>query len=91
MFESKLNFVDLAGSERVCKTKTEGAHLIEAKFINKSLSILEQVILSLGDKNKDHTPYRRSKLTTILKDTLGGNCNTALIANIWGIYSISKF
>jgi kinesin family protein 6/9 len=52
--------------------------------INKSLSFLEQVIIALSDKKRDHVPYRQSKLTTVLRDALGGNCNTLLIANIWG-------
>jgi kinesin family protein 6/9 len=45
---------------------------------------LEQVIIALSDKKRDHVPYRQSKLTTVLRDALGGNCNTLLIANIWG-------
>ncbi|KAG2446184.1 hypothetical protein HXX76_000777 [Chlamydomonas incerta] len=80
---SKLALVDLAGSERVSKTKSEGLVLREAGHINKSLSILEQVILGLGDKNRDHVPFRSSKLTHVLKNSLGGNCRTVLVANVW--------
>eukprot|EP00798_Chlamydomonas_sp_ICE-L_P031791 gene31791-6988_t len=81
---SKINLVDLAGSERVSKTKSEGQVLKEAGHINKSLSILEQVILAASEKNRDHVPFRSSKLTHVLKDSLGGNCKTILMANIWG-------
>jgi len=81
---SKLNLVDLAGSERLSKTETTGASLREAMYINKSLTFLEQVILALSDKKREHIPYRQSRMTHVLKDALGGNCNTLMIANIWG-------
>ncbi|KAK9816474.1 hypothetical protein WJX72_000729 [[Myrmecia] bisecta] len=81
---AKLNLVDLAGSERVSKTKSEGQVLKEATQINKSLSFLEQVIVALSEKKRDHIPYRSSKLTHVLKDSLGGNCKTLMIACIWG-------
>ncbi|XP_068438196.1 kinesin-like protein KIF9 isoform X2 [Clinocottus analis] len=81
---SKLNLVDLAGSERVGKTGSEGQMLKEAMYINKSLSFLEQAILALADRRRDHVPFRQSKLTHALKDSLGGNCNTVLVANIYG-------
>ncbi|KAI9203521.1 P-loop containing nucleoside triphosphate hydrolase protein [Polychytrium aggregatum] len=81
---SKLNLVDLAGSERLSKTQTSGVSLKEAMHINKSLTFLEQVIIALADKKRDHVPYRQSKLTNVLRDALGGNCNTLMIANIWG-------
>eukprot|EP00873_Tetraselmis_striata_P024623 jgi/Tetstr1/444887/TSEL_032725.t1 len=81
---SKLHLVDLAGSERVLKTGSTGKVLKEATHINKSLTFLEQVIVALSEKNRDHVPYRSSKLTHVLKDSLGGNCKTLLIANIWG-------
>mmetsp|Transcript_59381 Transcript_59381/g.170627 ORF Transcript_59381/g.170627 Transcript_59381/m.170627 type:complete len:736 (+) Transcript_59381:84-2291(+) len=80
---SKMNLVDLAGSERVKKTGTDGMTLKEASYINKSLSFLEQVVVALGDRNRDHVPYRQSKLTHMLKDSLGGNCKTTMLANIW--------
>ncbi|KNE60061.1 hypothetical protein AMAG_05493 [Allomyces macrogynus ATCC 38327] len=81
---SKLNLVDLAGSERLAKTASSGKTLKEAMFINKSLTFLEQVIIALADKKRDHVPYRQSRLTNVLRDSLGGNCNTLMIANIWG-------
>lgn len=80
---SKLHLVDLAGSERVKKTGTDGVMLREATYINKSLTFLEQVVVALGSKHRDHVPYRQSKLTHMLKDSLGGNCKTAMVANIW--------
>lgn len=82
---SKLNFVDLAGSERVKKTGSTGLALKEATYINKSLTFLEQVVVALTDKTrrKDYIPYRQSKLTHILKDSIGGNCKTVMIATIW--------
>ena len=58
--------------------------ITEAMYINKSLSFLEQVVLALADKHRDHVPFRQSKLTHYLQDSVGGNCNTVLIANIWG-------
>ncbi|XP_070784645.1 kinesin-like protein KIF9 [Enoplosus armatus] len=81
---SKLNLVDLAGSERLGKTGSEGQMLKEAMYINKSMSFLEQAILALADRRRDHVPFRQSKLTHALKDSLGGNCNTVLVANIYG-------
>merc|ERR1719482_1223229 len=80
---SKLHLIDLAGSERVKKTGSEGVMLKEATYINKSLTFLEQVVWALGDKHRDHVPYRQSKLTHLLKDSLGGNCKTSMIANVW--------
>lgn len=81
---SKVNFVDLAGSERLSKTKSEGKTKDEAMYINKSLSFLEQVVIALASKNRDHVPFRQSKLTHYLKDSIGGSCNTLLVANMWG-------
>lgn len=75
--------VDLAGSERTKKTGSSGITLKEATFINKSLSFLEQVVISLCDNKRDHIPYRQSKMTNLLRDSLGGNCKTLMIANIW--------
>ncbi|KAJ3132541.1 Kinesin-like protein kif9 [Physocladia obscura] len=85
VISSKLNLVDLAGSERISKTHTQGLSMKEAMYINKSLTFLEQVIIALSDKRRDHIPYRQSKLTNVLRDSLGGNCNTLMIANIWGV------
>ncbi|KAI9349548.1 P-loop containing nucleoside triphosphate hydrolase protein [Obelidium mucronatum] len=84
VISSKLNLVDLAGSERISKTHTQGLSLKEAMYINKSLTFLEQVIIALSDRKRDHIPYRQSKLTNVLRDSLGGSCNTLMIANIWG-------
>mmetsp|Transcript_35249 Transcript_35249/g.99762 ORF Transcript_35249/g.99762 Transcript_35249/m.99762 type:complete len:825 (-) Transcript_35249:144-2618(-) len=84
---AKLNLVDLAGSERANKTGVSGAAAREALYINKSLTFLEQVIVALAKRNVGHVPYRSSKLTHFLKDSLGGNCKTLLIANIWSSYS----
>ncbi|CAL1534907.1 unnamed protein product [Lymnaea stagnalis] len=80
---SKVNFVDLAGSERLSKSKSEGKTKEEALYINKSLSFLEQVVIALASRNRDHVPFRQSKLTHYLKDSIGGNCNTLLVANMW--------
>lgn len=76
--KSKLVLCDLAGSERTGKTGANGLVLTEAKNINKSLLTLGLVIKSLADKSS-HTPYRDSKLTYILKDSLGGNSLTSLL------------
>ncbi|KRX05245.1 P-loop containing nucleoside triphosphate hydrolase [Pseudocohnilembus persalinus] len=82
---SKLHFVDLAGSERQKQTQAEGSRLKEAANINKSLTVLGIVINTLvensGGKSR-HVPYRDSKLTFILKDSLGGNSRTFMIAAI---------
>ncbi|CAJ1073379.1 kinesin-like protein KIF15-B [Xyrichtys novacula] len=82
---SQLNLVDLAGSERQKDTHTEGSRLKEASSINRSLMCLGQVIMALVDvsngKNR-HICYRDSKLTFLLKDSLGGNAKTCIIANV---------
>jgi kinesin family member 5 len=75
----KLYLVDLAGSEKVGKTGASGKRLEEAKNINKSLTALGQVINSLTDGKSTHVPYRDSKLTRVLQDSLGGNSQTSLI------------
>uniref|UniRef100_A0A6A7FZT0 Kinesin-like protein n=4 Tax=Hirondellea gigas TaxID=1518452 RepID=A0A6A7FZT0_9CRUS len=74
----KLYLVDLAGSEKVSKTGAEGTVLDEAKNINKSLSALGNVIAALAD-SKGHVPYRDSKLTRILQESLGGNARTTIV------------
>jgi len=79
---SKINLVDLAGSERTKKTKSAGQTLVEANYINKSLFFLEQMVVALSEKQRDHVPYRHSKLTYLLKDSIGGNSKTIMIANI---------
>ena len=82
MVFSKLHLVDLAGSERTKKTGTHGGQLKEARHINKSLSYLEQVVLALCDRKRDHIPYRQAMLTNYLRDSLGGNCKTVMLANV---------
>jgi len=79
---SKLHLVDLAGSERVAKSKVGGQLLTEAKYINLSLHFLEQVIVALSEKKRQHIPYRNSMMTSVLRDSLGGNCMTTMIATI---------
>ena len=79
--------IDLAGSERAANTHNKGLRLIEGANINKSLLALGNCINALSDavekgiKNV-HIPYRDSKLTRLLKDSLGGNCRTVMISNI---------
>ncbi len=76
--QGKFTFVDLAGSERVDKTHAEGQTFQEAKQINLSLTCLASVIKSLTQNDK-HVPYRDSKLTRILQESLGGNTKTMLL------------
>lgn len=64
--------------------QSEGKTQQEAMYINKSLTFLEQVIVALADRRREHIPFRQSKLTHCLKDSIGGNCNTLLVANVWG-------
>ena len=75
----KLYLVDLAGSEKISKTGSTGITLEEAKIINKSLSTLGMVINALTDGKSTHIPYRESKLTRVLQESLGGNSKTCLI------------
>lgn len=76
----KLNLVDLAGSERQSKTGATGDRLQEATKINLSLSALGNVISALVDGRSKHVPYRDSKLTRLLQDSLGGNTRTLMVA-----------
>merc|ERR1719352_997833 len=78
----KLNCVDLAGSERQSKTGATGDRLKEATKINLSLSALGNVISALVEAKTQHVPYRDSKLTRLLQDSLGGNTKTVMIANM---------
>ena len=81
-FSSKtgqLYLVDLAGSERSLKTGATGKILDEANMINKSLTNLGKVINHLTDGKSTHIPYRDSKLTRVLQESLGGNAKTSLI------------
>ena len=75
----KLYLVDLAGSEKISKTGATGHTLEEAKIINKSLTTLGRVINNLTDGKSTHVPYRESKLTRVLQESLGGNSKTCLI------------
>ena len=84
---SKLHLVDLAGSERTGKTQSSGTLFREATHINKSLHYLELVIVALhearkGGPGRSHIPYRNSTMTSVLRDSLGGNCKTTMIATI---------
>ena len=82
----KLNLIDLAGSERASMTKNKGVRLFEGANINKSLLTLGNCINALCEANekgiKTYIPYRDSKLTRLLKDSLGGNARTVMIANV---------
>lgn len=79
---SQLNLVDLAGSERVSQTGAMGERLKEGGNINRSLMTLSQVIAKLSEGLSGHIPYRNSKLTRILKNSLGGNSKTAMICTV---------
>ncbi|NWT97913.1 KI18A protein, partial [Urocynchramus pylzowi] len=80
---AKMSLIDLAGSERASATRAKGARFVEGTNINRSLLALGNVINALADpKSKKHIPYRNSKLTRLLKNSLGGNCRTIMIAAI---------
>ena len=85
---AKLSLIDLAGSERAAASHNRGIRLLEGANINRSLLALGNCINALCDQsaknpNKQlHIPYRDSKLTRLLKDSLGGNCRTVMIANV---------
>ena len=84
MIKAKFHFVDLAGSERIKKTGATGERLKEGININYGLLVLGNVVSALGDPGRkgSHVPYRDSKLTRILQDSLGGNSRTLMIACI---------
>ncbi|KAB0346501.1 hypothetical protein FD754_011358, partial [Muntiacus muntjak] len=81
---AKMSLIDLAGSERASATSAKGTRFIEGTNINRSLLALGNVINALADtkKKNQHIPYRNSKLTRLLKDSLGGNCQTIMIAAV---------
>ena len=82
---SKLQLVDLSGSERVSKSGVDGKTLNEAKNINLSLHYLQQVIVNLNKKMRGenvHVGYRNNTMTMMLRDSIGGNCKTKMIATI---------
>ncbi|XP_019831415.1 kinesin-like protein KIF18A [Bos indicus] len=81
---AKMTLIDLAGSERASATSAKGTRFIEGTNINRSLLALGNVINALADtkKKNQHIPYRNSKLTRLLKDSLGGNCQTIMIAAV---------
>ncbi|NXL92352.1 KI18A protein, partial [Alectura lathami] len=81
---AKMSLIDLAGSERASATNAKGARFREGANINRSLLALGNVINALADpkSKKQHIPYRNSKLTRLLKDSLGGNCRTIMIAAV---------
>ncbi|KAJ3344973.1 Kinesin-like protein kif19 [Entophlyctis luteolus] len=80
----KLSMIDLAGSERAADTKNKGMRMLEGASINRSLLALGNCINALSEDgaNGKYVNYRDSKLTRLLKDSLGGNCKTVMIANI---------
>lgn len=73
MTHSKLVMLDLAAGEEAT----------DSAFVNKSVSYLQQLVVSINNKDTKHLPFRRSKLTYLLRDAIGGNCRTAVITNIW--------
>lgn len=88
--KSKMWIVDLAGSEKVSKTETEGLLLEQANSINQSLSTLGRVIRHLVE-NQSHVPYRESKVTRLLQESLGGNAKTVLIICMsMSIYNVEE-
>mmetsp|Transcript_22894 Transcript_22894/g.46002 ORF Transcript_22894/g.46002 Transcript_22894/m.46002 type:complete len:906 (+) Transcript_22894:88-2805(+) len=78
----KLSLIDLAGSERASNTQNRGMRMVEGASINRSLLALANCINALASKSKKFVPYRDSKLTRLLKDSLGGNTQTVMITCI---------
>lgn len=84
---ARLHLVDLAGSERTKKTGASGTTLREAQFINRSLSFLEQAVGALV-RREAHVPFRQSRLTSVLRDALGGNCKVRLCACLCALFCV---
>ena len=87
VLQGRLCFIDLAGSERAANFANTGQRMVESSWINKSLLALGNCIDQLNIKHRKgdrpmHIPYRNSKLTRLLKESLSGNCRTVMIANI---------
>lgn len=80
-YSGKLNLVDLAGSERISKSGAEGSRLREAQCINKSLSALGDVINALRSRHS-HVPFRNSRLTYLLQDSLSGDSKTLMLVQV---------
>lgn len=78
----RLFIVDLAGSERLKKSRSTGVRATEAKSINLSLTVLGMCINARADPNSTHVPFRDSKLTRLLQESLGGNAKTCMIVNV---------
>lgn len=85
VLDNSLTIEILQGSERQAKTGATGQRLKEATKINLSLSTLGNVISALVDGKSTHIPYRNSKLTRLLQDSLGGNSKTAMVSMVWEI------
>lgn len=81
VYAGKLNLVDLAGSERISKSGAEGSRLREAQCINKSLSALGDVINALRSRHS-HVPFRNSRLTYLLQDSLSGDSKTLMLVQV---------
>lgn len=81
VYAGKLNLVDLAGSERISKSGAEGSRLREAQCINKSLSALGDVINALRSRHS-HIPFRNSRLTYLLQDSLSGDSKTLMLVQV---------
>ncbi|KAL0217667.1 hypothetical protein RCL1_008247 [Eukaryota sp. TZLM3-RCL] len=87
VYRSKLNLIDLAGSERILNVSNQNSkltdhHVQEMTSINQSLSVLGNCIQALANNNRTHVPYRNSKLTRLLKDSIGGNTSTSFIVTV---------
>eukprot|EP01012_Entosiphon_sulcatum_P051209 TRINITY_DN7032_c0_g1_i1.p1 TRINITY_DN7032_c0_g1~~TRINITY_DN7032_c0_g1_i1.p1 ORF type:complete len:1069 (-),score=166.20 TRINITY_DN7032_c0_g1_i1:56-3226(-) len=87
VLKGRLTIVDLSGSERLKKSKAEGVRRLETQAINRSLACLGNVVHALTDPKATHIPYRESKLTRLLQDSLGGTSRTSIIVTIGPLIS----